>query len=223
MCYPGNIMTENFIKISYLIDKLRRKYSKLRESDFAEYQRKNDALNKIMWFTFPVVYPDNNEWLHQLSKAKKARAKKKYRDKKYIENMFATYADERLFFLTFTFSDDALKLKENTRYQYVARYLNDRCDDYLCNFDIGKNTHREHYHAVVACDYVETDFKGGHVHFERIRVKNAKRLATYVNKLGNHANKVCTGKSFHKKVKPCKTAYEALQCAKLEECEELPF
>lgn len=194
-------MTDNFIKISFLLDKLNRKIEKLKLEDYSLWQKKMDALQKIVWYSFPIVYPRWDEWSRELVKAKKARRARKLRISKYLKSMFMAYDAEKLYFLTITFDNDAFKAKSSTRYQNVSRYLNAISYDYMANLDYGSKNKREHYHAVVASDkdLFSLSIPHAFIHYKRIVSRNPKRIAKYLSKLTNHAQKLTCGKPFHKR------------------------
>lgn len=121
---------------------------------------------------------------------------KTYRLKKRLLNYFDKYTDN-LVFVTLTFSDKTLlNSSYESRRTYVRKFLKSNCKDYVANVDFGAINEREHYHAVCTNDI---DFNGwykyGGLFVERIVVKNAGALAHYIDKLVNHAYKVCTGLS----------------------------
>lgn len=191
-------MTLNFYKIWSLQEKLFYRYSRL-QKEGKDCKKSENILWSILGNSIPIVYPDWGEWEFEYDKLKRSRKQRKKRVKTAIKGIFDAFHEEKLFFLTFTFSERAMSRKANTRRQYVIRYLNKYCLDYIANQDFGDKTNREHYHAVVACDYVHTDFVGGHVHFERIKVRNSSRLANYLDKLTNHAVKDGAGKLLRKR------------------------
>lgn len=111
-------------------------------------------------------------------------------------------------FLTFTFTDDKL---DSTSFDYrrksVARYLADYNTLYVANIDFGvkdeyvdklgvsrKGTHREHYHAVIMCDEVDySNWQFGALNGLKVRkLEDHVAIATYMNKLTNHAFKSST-------------------------------
>lgn len=56
----------------------------------------------------------------------------------------------KAYFLTLTFKNEVLaRTTEETRRQYVRKALKGISDTYVANIDYGKNTEREHYHAIV--------------------------------------------------------------------------
>lgn len=98
-------------------------------------------------------------------------------------------------FITLTFRDDVLaKTTEHTRRVYVARYLKSQSDTYVANIDYGKTTEREHYHAVVSGFVNLKEWAYGFPFAEMIHTNthDAKKVAKYVAKLSNHAQKETT-------------------------------
>ena len=186
-------MTERQIKIFYLVKRFRYTH----KDDKAAL----DALWHILWHSYPIVY--SYEDLAKISKAADARKAKKKRANKYLRSMADSY--DELHFLTLTWTDEYLtKLNERTRHRYVARYLDKCCKDYFANQDYGTKTQREHYHAVVAFDFDAFEkWPYGFMKLKQIGKKDDKttrgRLSTYMLKLTNHAGKLGTGKSFHKR------------------------
>lgn len=98
------------------------------------------------------------------------------------------------FFLTLTFTNKSLSsINEKNRRRYVHYYLKSISNNYVANIDYGKRNHREHYHAVVQCDYIDSKlWKYGNLDFEQINVfdlESSDKLSKYVSKLSNHAIK----------------------------------
>ena len=186
----------------YLKDNFLRKHKDNPEK-LKQYQ-------KIWWYSIPVVYPDWQDQFKQLARAGNARRAKKYRTFKYLKGMQELY--NQMWFLTLTFTDEVLeRTSEETRKRYVQRFLNAYTRDYYANQDFGTKNGREHYHAVIAMPY---GFEGDHLQAKELlpwqygflsikpmRDTNGDvgRVTTYLNKLSNHANKVGTGKSLHKR------------------------
>lgn len=98
--------------------------------------------------------------------------------------------------LTLTFSEEVLNSTTiETRRKYVQRYLKSQSDYYLANIDFGKNTEREHYHAIVVSDFInKSEWIYGFTWTERIKnhQDSEKKLAKYTSKLTNHAIKETT-------------------------------
>lgn len=111
--------------------------------------------------------------------------------------------------LTLTFSNSVFdNTNQDTRKQYVKRYLKSVCDTYIANIDYGSNkvykdrkgnirkaTEREHYHAIVLKDYIDLESWSFGVPFvEHIKVEYStpKKIGKYISKLTNHAIKEST-------------------------------
>ena len=102
-----------------------------------------------------------------------------------------------IFFLTFTFKNSVLKSTDSyTRRRYVQRWLKSNCYDYVGNIDFGEKNHREHYHALVSIDRVDTHswLINGAMNFEQVYLdKNIdEKMAKYINKFMYHAIKETT-------------------------------
>lgn len=100
-------------------------------------------------------------------------------------------------FATLTFTEDVLnKTSFGTRRRYVTRYLKSISNYYVANVDFGSTTEREHYHAVILKDFIETKWEYGFTWFEKVRLskspKGMKKLSDYISKLTNHAIKETT-------------------------------
>lgn len=115
-----------------------------------------------------------------------------HRLKKRIKNMLL---NSNCIFVTLTFRDDVLQnTSSDTRHAYIKRFLNSLNCDYVANIDYGSMEEREHYHALVNCDKINSkDYKLGAINFERVRNTNdSGKLANYISKLTNHAIKETT-------------------------------
>lgn len=105
--------------------------------------------------------------------------------------------NSNIFFLTFTFNNSCLNSTDSdTRRTYVRRWLKDNTIDFVGNIDFGEKNHREHYHALVCCDRVDTSIwlKNGAMNFEQVHLDNKidEKLAKYINKFMYHAIKETT-------------------------------
>lgn len=144
----------------------------------------------------------------QMKQAKSQQARRLYRHLNYLINNYD------LLFATFTFNDEEMKLKKNTRYQHLIRSLNnDFVKDYIVNIDYGKKNEREHYHGIIAIDRnqcfkmeqhkhkgvikcfvkdIPINYKYGFVSYEIIKNTDTDRhkIANYISKLGLHSLKV---------------------------------
>lgn len=189
-------MTQNQISIQYLINKIRHKY--------ADKPSTIKQLEKILWYSYPIVYPNYEIEQRVIEREIENRKKKKGRTRKFIRDMMQCY--DELHFATLTFNDETLSnTSERTRHRYAVAFLSECCRCYIGNVDYGENNHREHFHAVVALkEDALPCWKYGYSNFKRIRglKKNdgdAIALSKYLNKLTNHSGKVGTGKSFRSK------------------------
>lgn len=195
-------MKPNQIKVFYLIKKLRFKYQKEMQNDDTKVKAiyNKTMLQHIIDHSYSIAYPNWDIDGKALSKADQARKKRKYRIKKYIDNMFVCY-EKDLYFTTLTFRDDVLShTQERTRYLYVQQFLNELSKDYIANQDHGSLRQREHYHAVVALDSGKLKmWDYGFIQWKPIKEQNSSRISKYICKLSNHAGKLGTGKCFHKR------------------------
>lgn len=112
-----------------------------------------------------------------------------------ISNIIYNY--DNIFFLTFTFKDSVLNNTDSfTRRRYVQRWLKSNCFDFVGNIDYGEKNHREHYHALVSCNRVDTSswLKNGAMNFELVHLdeKIDEKMAKYINKFVYHAIKETT-------------------------------
>lgn len=137
----------------------------------------------------------------------------------HIGYLNTTY--EKVYFITLTFNDSAMKLTRDTRRQLIHRMLNKYCDDYVANIDYGKQNEREHYHAVIVpkmeCD-IQLKRSGNRLHYcsdlldhkylkygfyyielVNCRVDDVKAVSRYIAKLCNHSIKVKQSKIMTKK------------------------
>lgn len=199
-------MTDNQVRIVYLIKKLRRKY----EGD----RKLNDQLSAIVWHSLPIVYP---EWEYEsktINHAAELRKGKKRRTRKYLHTMYEVYQGD-LHFITLTFNDEVLNsTNEKTRHRYVTAYLNSISRCYYGNVDYGSANEREHYHAVANLSASPLpEWKYGFWNVKSVRkskkgLGDVNSIATYMNKLTNHANKLTTGRSFHSRYMVTDGEYE---------------
>lgn len=106
-------------------------------------------------------------------------------------------------FLTLTFTDKVLSsTSEETRRQYVRKFLKSFNTQYVANIDYGLQNEREHYHCVIAIERINNSlWRYGNIDFERVNLSrqdietSSKKLSKYIVKLTNHAlkdtNKTC--------------------------------
>lgn len=116
---------------------------------------------------------------------------------------------DNCYFMTFSFNDETLsKLNEDSRRQYVRRYLSKYCSDYVANIDYGGQTEREHYHAIGIIKDLSILMPGkvenvfNMAYYEKgfsscIKIRNCAdytKLSSYINKITNHCFKDTTSK-----------------------------
>lgn len=145
----------------------------------AIYQSYHDtAIGSVLW--------------HEAEKVRQANIKRVKRLKRRISYMLENGTCQ---FLTLTFSADVLsRTTEDTRRQYVRRFLSSFSNDFVANIDFGKENGREHYHALVMTEkrIKYTDWKGGNCDGQRVYNNNTTAIAKYISKLTNHAIKETT-------------------------------
>ena len=132
----------------------------------------------------------------------KARKQKQYR----LRKRYQSWKNQGylVHFVTFTFSNDFINLKDSVKRKYFTRYMRDKCIDYFANVDFGEKNGRIHFHL---CGVFKNsnEFtksvvdKYGHQHynndwsygFSDIQVSNSENTE-YMDKLVNHAIKDST-------------------------------
>lgn len=118
---------------------------------------------------------------------------KRVRLKKFINQMLD---NSPCLFLTCTFTDNYLKsTSHNTRRRYIQRYLKSYNTNAVANVDYGDKNHREHYHAIIQKDYINSaDYKYGNLDFIKINYNAVAsvKLTRYITKLTYHALKKST-------------------------------
>jgi len=149
------------------------------------------ASNKLIDFVI-----DNNVSSSDLEEAHKVNYASYKRVKRLKERIERYLTMGECIWLTLTFTDDILaKTNQETRRKYVSRFLKSQSASYVANIDYGKQTEREHYHALVLCDYLDkSKWLYGFSYTERVKnhVNAAAKLSKYVSKLTNHAIKETT-------------------------------
>ena len=154
----------------------------------------NDSIHDI---EFDCFLNNKIDVLNEIDKIDNASNQRTKRLKKRIASMLLK---GNCIFLTITFKDSVLdSTSEQTRKDYVRRFLKSLQCDYIANIDYGSKNEREHYHAIVQKDRVcYKDWSYGNLDFERVRVngkdyeKSKSKLSKYVCKLCNHAIKEST-------------------------------
>lgn len=186
---------QNYIgRLYYLVRKLRDKYA----GDLT----KQGALSKIVWYSFPVVYPNYVADVKELLRVRNNRKQKKKRVNAALREMFQ--AQDNVHFVTLTFRPDVMETTSaKTRHRYVLGFLSEHCRDYIGNIDYGGKNGREHYHAVVAFDGPPAinAWQYGLSSVKPVKKGNDNsvyRMSAYIVKLQNHAGKDGAGRLFRK-------------------------
>lgn len=131
------------LSIHSKVMRLRYKY---RDSIFL-----NDCLSQILWYSFPVVYPNYFNECKKISLELDKLKDKRKRIRKYIRGMKVTF--DELYLVTLTFDDTYDTTITESRKKYAQRWLNEYTLDYFACLDFGKKNGREHYHAICAFDF----------------------------------------------------------------------
>ena len=199
-------MNKLFIKSVCLNSFLYAEYVKIEKAIYIwttkqECEVKNDnllsyeralELQRLYLIRYPRLYKE-------CKRIYKARLSRVSRLKKRVSKMLNS---GQCIFLTFTFIDGALEnLSSQTRKDYVRRFLNSLNCPYVGNIDFGKLNHREHYHALVQCDYVPYTFwLYGNLDGTKVRIgaddTDIAKISRYIAKLTNHAIKETTKNSY---------------------------
>jgi len=142
------------------------------------------------------MYKDLGRVYNEIVKIEHSSCKRAIRLRKRIESMLL---NGECLFLTLTFNDETLnQTSEDTRRQYVRKYLKQFNCPYVANIDFGSKNEREHYHAVINTSRIDLSLWRvyGNINVERVRNKSIStskiRLAKYISKLSNHAIKETT-------------------------------
>ena len=118
----------------------------------------------------------------------------RYKRKQRVQTRIFSMVMNGSCFLTLTFAPSVMSVtSEDTRRQYVRRWLKDFSKNYVSNIDYGGKRGREHYHAVVQCDLsdVPSSWRGGFLNAKAIRrdTGDIEAISKYIAKLTNHALK----------------------------------
>lgn len=155
------------------------------ESYSIEYDINSRNISNIIYF----MNLHNKSDIEEASRVNDSTYKKK---KRLLEKMEYLLNSGTCLFCTFTFTDDVLEsTSDDTRRQYVRKFLKSYSSIYIANIDYGSTTEREHYHAVILNDHIDYDaWPYGFSYIEKVRRTNSKeRLSEYITKLGLHAIK----------------------------------
>lgn len=193
--------TDNELKQYALQHNLDRIYSKARSTynlanslgAFPEHLTAEQCQERYLNFLTFQQSPTLQKVCENLNHSKYARTS---RMKKKIETMLTL---GECSFVTLTFAPVILEnTTEETRRQYVRKYLKEQSPCYLANIDYGKKNEREHYHAVVfgRVDLLPWRKKCGRINAKPVRYFEERqdndspvKLAKYITKLTNHAFK----------------------------------
>ena len=182
--------------VSQKIDKISRRLSWL---SFKNFLTKEEYQELILLSHTMSNYDNNiNRVCHNLNNSRYYRIKKcKDFINRYIFLASQTF-DLKVLFLTFTFSDETLKItNERSRRRRINTILKNNCLSYIANIDFGKKTEREHYHAIALMKYnydLSKYEKNGFFTAENVNLgdKDSECIAKYINKLTYHAIKDTT-------------------------------
>lgn len=131
----------------------------------------------------------------RLAEIQKYLASNKRRWMRVRDGVRRILKEDNVILVTFTFTDECLaSTSEDTRRQYVRRYLKSQSDVFMANRDFGKKNNREHYHGLVRAVHLDhEDWTHGTINFKRVRktgeASTVSRLSKYIDKLANHALK----------------------------------
>lgn len=192
------------------VDTLRKCRNCLYKVEVLGYDENSDKLSmpyQSAKETLAFLFENCPDEMSEAEKIEKSRKKRQNRLNGKIRNMLEEdvllqefFETKNCAFCTFTFKDEVLeKTSKETRRQYIRKLLKEFSGDigsYVANVDYGKNTQREHYHALIFCpglDGVQLKKmaeKFGYAKIEFIRKgSNSLALSHYINKLTNHAIK----------------------------------
>lgn len=172
---------------------------------------RNEKISRIAWSCL-TIYGD--AWHHASGEYQKLKMKR-YRTNKRIKTIFDY--NERVYFVTLTFSDEFLeKCSIKTLLRYSREFLQSHCNDYFANGDFGSRNGRFHVHAVCGDPHELETWKYGIVNFKlaNSESKDKLRLARYVAKLSNHSLKDSAIKPFGKR---------GMVCVSEKKLDNLPF
>lgn len=203
------------------------KYSEIKKYDKALYKATNfgiasiidtseakEGAYKLIQDNAPISLSDD-----EIISYKQLNDARRQQNKRIADKMaFYIYNGYQLAFGTFTFNNNALKLKPSTRKQYVRRLIaaSDKIVDYIGNIDYGTKNEREHYHyiLVLAKDFepsikvrtitskttrkynsienLDLGYSKGFATYELIGNENSDgaKIKNYITKLSLHSLKV---------------------------------
>lgn len=150
-------MKNKELRRQILEDDTYQEYTKLRKEAFLNKSPElcfvpaiNDDTGEITGYKLNQDYFKIDEHkLNECERIRKCKNEQRQKIEEHVKYLFDK-TGMKLYFVTFTFNDDVMQLKPDTRKQRIRRLLNKICDDYILNIDFGKTTEREHYHAIIA-------------------------------------------------------------------------
>lgn len=155
------------------------------------------------YFDLLLQYGYDN--IKEARKINKATYQRYERLKERISNMLSSPC----IFITLNFNDKTLEeTTQETRKDYVRRYLKQFKTKYIANIDFGSDrvyldrkgntrqaTSREHYHALIQIDHLNGTWSHGWQYREKVKLGRKStdiKLGKYISKLTNHAIKETT-------------------------------
>ncbi len=186
--YKAKILKTDLCKRINKIDKLT--YLNSLEGVIQDYDLDNEYFDLCNEYDFKDI-----KEARKINKASYQRIRRlKDRISQYIQEKPCIWA-------TLTFNEDVLSsTNEETRRQYVRRFLKAHSEVYIANIDYGDEHEREHYHALVVANHIKPGpWKYGFDKYKRVRTKQKSspvRISKYISKLTNHAIKESTKQCF---------------------------
>lgn len=186
----GKNMKNKELKIKLFENGDYLKYREILRYNYMLYQKYyNNFIDHDTFDSFyvePVSFfsYDETRALDQLYQSRKKRVS---RTRKIIEYLL----QKDCLFLTLTFVDKVLySTLPVTRRKYVRIYLESLGVDFIARKDFGKKNGREHYHAIVQTDFIDSKFYiYGALNFKRCIRNNSAAISKYLNKLTLHSLK----------------------------------
>ena len=180
---------------------LHSKYSYLLNYGVSEEGRSDTFFYEAVQLSEEIqsLSPDEYVLFDKMVHIIKARKQKQYR----LRKRYQSWKDQRylIHFVTFTFSNEFINLKDSVKRKYFTRYMKDKCIDYFANVDFGEKNGRYHFHICGVFkntnEFTKTIIdKYGHQHynndwsygFSDIQVSDSENTE-YMDKIVNHAIK----------------------------------
>lgn len=148
--------------------------------------KRNDLLETIDYMRYRLVLDDVVNSLN---------ASKRGKNKRIKARVTSMILNDDAYFYTLTFEDEVFETtSEDTRRQYVRKFLKANSTSYVANLDYGEDYGREHYHAIANAFINEKLWPYGIMRVRKIgnNTVDLKRMSHYVTKLSFHAIKDTT-------------------------------